>query len=208
VESIRETRAGEERGRRGDAIAVLRCVCIYIYIYIYNTRTEGYATHDRCNDEEAHKVPLFGDGVWFDDVVAHRDERSVSEERDEHEHQDGKLEEGRERCAMALSVLKEAGRKGEDKGRGRGGLQRERERERDGLGSLYSHASASTDRQRARAARGSARGEGYLHLANRKLDSAARAVLNARGMVEVNVKELVVPHENIALFVENVGDIA
>ena len=61
--------------------------------------------------------------------------------------------------------------------------------------------------QRARA-RESARGGGYLHLANRKLDSAARAVLNARGMVEVNVKELVVPHENIALFVENVGDIA
>jgi hypothetical protein len=35
VESIRETRAGEEHGGRGDAIAVLRCVCIYIYIYIY-----------------------------------------------------------------------------------------------------------------------------------------------------------------------------
>ena len=61
---------------------------------------------------------MLGDRVWFDDVVAHRDERSVSEERDEHEHQDGKLEEGRERCAMAHSVLKEAGKNTEEKRRG------------------------------------------------------------------------------------------
>ena len=62
-------------------------------------------------------------------------------------------------------------------------------------------------RQRARA-RESERGEGYLDLANRKLDIAARAALNVGGMVEVNVKELVVPHQNLAFFVEDVGDIA
>lgn len=85
-----------------------------MHMHMQYTRTEGYGTHGRCHDEEAHKVPLLGHGVWFDDVVAHRDERSVREERDEHEHQDGKLEERRKRCAMALSVLRErqAGRGG------------------------------------------------------------------------------------------------
>jgi hypothetical protein len=37
---------------------------------------------------------LLGNGVWFDDVVANRYERTISEERDDHEHQHRKLEEG------------------------------------------------------------------------------------------------------------------
>ena len=48
-----------------------------------------------------------------------------------------------------------------------------------------------------------------LHLANRKLDIAACAGSNVPGLVEVNVKELVVPDQNITcLCVDDVGDIA
>jgi hypothetical protein len=56
-------------------------------------------------------------------------------------------------------------------------------------------------------ARESERGEEYLDLANRKHDIAARDFSNFRGILEVNVKEVVVPH-NLAIFVAEIGDIA
>ena len=43
---------------------------------------------------------MLGDRIGSDDVVAHRDERTVSEERNEHEHQDRQLEEGGPRVAF------------------------------------------------------------------------------------------------------------
>ena len=54
-----------------------------------------------------------------------------------------------------------------------------------------------------------ATGRKNLHLANRKLDIATRSVSNVPGLVKVNVKELVVPGQNITcLRVDDVGDIA
>ena len=81
---------------------ILPCMCLcqmrrqrtHCPMRVCNVRTEGYAAHDRRDDEKSHQVPLLGDRIRSDDVVAHRDERTVSEERNEHEHQDRQLEEG------------------------------------------------------------------------------------------------------------------
>jgi 3-deoxy-D-manno-octulosonic acid (KDO) 8-phosphate synthase len=72
---------------------------------VYNVRTEGYTAHYRRDDEKAHQVPLLGDRIGSDDVVAHGDERSVSEERDEHEHQHRQLEEGGPRVAFCYLLF-------------------------------------------------------------------------------------------------------
>ena len=112
VECIREPRERDRNARGegvGDGISfayvyilpfmcqcqmhILACKCL-CQMRLYNVRTEGYTAHDSRDDEKARKVPLLGNGVWFDDVVANRYERTISEERDDHEHQHRKLEEG------------------------------------------------------------------------------------------------------------------